>query len=161
MTAIVPGAQQDLAGSFHLHHVGHAVADMRSAVSRYCDQFGYLKASEIIHDPLQTAYVQFLQLAPANFYLELVAPDGPESKLTAFTRKGGGLHHLCYTVPALEKAIEALSTSGLRMISEPKPAIAFAGRRICWLLGADRSLVELIEGRYPGDSCAPVASSQA
>jgi methylmalonyl-CoA/ethylmalonyl-CoA epimerase len=43
----------------------------------------------------------------------------------------------------------------MRLISEPKPGLAFAGRRICWLLGDDRLPIELVERRDEADPCQP------
>jgi len=38
-----------------------------------------------------------------------------------------------------------LRSGGFFLIAAPVPAVAFDGRRIAWLLGRDRSLVELVE----------------
>lgn len=119
-------------------------------------RFGYHLASPVIHDPLQTAYIQFLQLPGERTYLELVAPDGPGSKLSNAVKRGGGLHHLCYTAAALEEAILRLEAHGMKLISDPKPGVAFDGRRICWLLGADSVPIELCERRTTQDACYPV-----
>ena len=113
----------------------------------YIQRYGYEASTEIIHDPLQTALVQFLKLAEDSSYLEFVAPDGPESKLTAAAKRGGGLNHLCYSCGPLEPVIEELEESGMRLISEPKPGRAFNGRRICWLLGGDPLPIDLVERR--------------
>jgi methylmalonyl-CoA/ethylmalonyl-CoA epimerase len=139
-----------------LHHVGYAVQSIEPAVETYVHRYGYRRASSIIHDPLQTAFVQFLQLPGDRVYLEFVAPDRPESVLAGAVKKGGGMNHLCYTAVPLEQAIAHLESTGMRLIAEPKPAVAFAGRRICWLLGEDRLLVELVERRTADDLCEPV-----
>jgi methylmalonyl-CoA/ethylmalonyl-CoA epimerase len=55
----------------------------------------------------------------------------------------------------MEQAIANLEATRMILISEPKPARAFAGRRICWLMGRDRSPVELVERRSPSDLCLP------
>ncbi len=68
----------------------------------YVGRYGYALATPVIHDPLQTAFVQFLRLAGDRTYLELAAPDGPESKLTTAAKRGG-LNHLCYTVGVCSK----------------------------------------------------------
>ena len=107
------------------------------------------------HDPRQTALVQFLKLPGETSYLEFVAPDGPGSKLTGAVKRGGGLNHLCYTAGPLEAAIGHLEANGMKLISDPKPAVAFAGRRICWLLGADQLPIELVERRDESDTCTP------
>lgn len=118
-------------------------------------RYGYERATEIIHDPQQTALVQFLKLPGETALLEFVAPDGPGSKLTATVKRGGGLSHLCYSAGRLEEAIEHLEASGMKLISDPKPAVAFAGRRICWLLGPDQLPIELVERRNDEDACVP------
>ena len=138
-----------------LHHIGYAVKLIEPIAQTYRERFGYLAATGSIHDPLQTAHVQFLQLPGEQTYLELVAPDGPESKLANAVRRGGGLNHLCYTCDSLEQAIAHLEQTGMKLISDPKPAAAFAGRRICWLLGSDPLPIELVERRSPEDLCVP------
>ena len=140
------------------HHVGYAVREIQPIEQAYVSAFGYLVESPVIHDPLQTAFVQFLRLPGATSWLELVAPDGPGSKLAGTVQKRGGLHHLCYTSGPLEATVEHLESVGLVRISEPEPAAAFDGRRICWLMTQDRSLVELVERRSETDSCEPVSS---
>lgn len=138
-----------------LHHVGYAVKQIDEIALSYRARFGYSVETGLIHDPAQTAYVQFLQLPGESSYLELVAPDGPESKLTNVVRRGGGLNHLCYTCSSLEEAITHLEDTGMRLISDPKPAVAFAGRRICWLLADDPLPIELVERADSADLCAP------
>ena len=138
-----------------LHHVGFAVAEIAPATERYVALYGYEVASPVIHEFLQTAYVQFVQLARDSSYLEFVAPDSPESKLTRAARKGGGLNHLCYTAGPLEAEIARLEEAGMRLIGAPVVSQAFAGRRICWLLGEDNVPVELVERRDDGDLCVP------
>ncbi len=138
-----------------LHHVGYAVRLIEPIAESYRQRFAYEAATGIIADPLQTAFVQFLRLPGETSYLELVAPDGPDSKLSNTVRRGGGLHHLCYACDDLEQVIAHLGETGMILISEPKPGTAFAGRRICWLLGNDPLPVELVERRTPQDLCMP------
>ena len=138
-----------------LHHVGYAVSRIEETATLYVRRFGYLAETTAIHDPLQTAIVQFLRLTGDQTYLELVAPDGPESRLANAVKRGGGLNHMCYTCGPLEAAIEALEGTAMKLISEPKPGIAFGGRRICWLLGQDPIPIELVERRDEHDACKP------
>ncbi len=138
-----------------LHHTGYAVRDIADISELYVSRFGYRVETPILHDPLQTALVQFFRLEGDAVYLEFVAPDGPVSKLTAAVKRGGGLNHLCFTCGELEPAIAHLEKQGMRLISEPKPGAAFAGRRLCWLLGTDPLPVELVERRDAADLCTP------
>ena len=138
-----------------LHHVGYAVKVIEPIAEVYIARYGYELATPVIHDPLQTALVQFLKLAADSSYLEFVAPDGPESKLVQAAKRGGGLNHLCYTCGPLEGEIAELEEKGMKLISDPKPGLAFNGRRICWLVGEDPLPVELVERRGDGDLCEP------
>jgi methylmalonyl-CoA/ethylmalonyl-CoA epimerase len=138
-----------------LHHIGYAVKEIAPRAADYVSRYGYEISTPIIHDPLQTALVQFLKLPADSSYLEFVAPDGPDSKLSNAVKRGGGLNHLCYISGPLEATIASLADHGMRLISEPKPAVAFAGRRICWLFGDDLLPIELVERRASGDLCTP------
>ena len=138
----------------NLHHVGYAVKMIDPIAATYVSRYGYDLSTPVIHDPLQTALVQFLKLAGDRTYLEFVAPDGPESKLMNAAKRGG-LNHLCYTVGPLEEVIAHLEESGMRLISEPKPGVAFGNRRICWLVGEDPLPIELVERRDDDDLCLP------
>ena len=139
---------------FELHHTGYAVEQIEPLAEKYRSRYGYTIATAILHDPLQTAFVQFLKLPRSSSYLELVAPDSPQSKLTGALKRGGGLNHLCYLCGPIEQAIAHLESEGMLLISDPKPAIAFGGRRICWLYGEGLP-IELVERRDPDDPCTP------
>jgi methylmalonyl-CoA/ethylmalonyl-CoA epimerase len=133
-----------------LHHAGIAVAEIAPAVELYIQRFGYTVASPVIHDPTQTAHVQFLQLPGETSFLEFVAPDSPASKLASFVAKGGGLNHLCYSVTDIAATVEHLRSTGMVTLCEPVAAVAFPGRKIAWLLGTDRTPIELVEAGAPG-----------
>ena len=135
---------------FSLHHVGIAVASIDESRAFYVDHFGYIVESPIIHDPVQTAFVQFLRVPGDSPFLELVAPDSPASKLASAVRKGGGLNHMCYRVSDIEAAMEKLNSIEMTVLCSPVSAVAFPGRRIAWLLGSDRVPVELVETGEPG-----------
>ena len=143
-----------------LHHIAHATPDIAATAALYARRFGYAPVTPVLHDPLQTALVQFLQLPGDPSYLELVAPDSPASKLTNAVRRGGGLNHLCYTCADMEATISHLEQNGMRLIADPRPGFAFAGRRICWLLGAEPLPIELVEQRDADDRCDPGAKPE-
>jgi methylmalonyl-CoA/ethylmalonyl-CoA epimerase len=128
-----------------LHHIGVLVKDIAKAAETYQYRFGYIVKSEVIHDPVQTALVQFFQLQGDHSYTELITPDGPNSKLNNALNKGGGLHHLCYSTDNLEEACTQLRRKQMTLISKPVSAVAFNGGRVAWLMGTDRLLVELVD----------------
>jgi methylmalonyl-CoA/ethylmalonyl-CoA epimerase len=134
-----------MASTFRVHHVGVVVKEIPGAAANYAGNLGYEIRSEVFHDPVQTAFVQFLALPGETVYLELVAPDGPASKVANALKKGGGINHICYKVPDIEGAMASLQDGGYLPLQAPVPAVAFNGRRIAWLMGRDRLLVELVE----------------
>jgi methylmalonyl-CoA/ethylmalonyl-CoA epimerase len=131
--------------NFALHHLGVLVPDLAEATAFQIESFGYIKASGLIHDPTQTVFAQFLRLPGSSTFLELITPDGPESKLTNALRRGAGLHHICYATGSIEQACTDLRAKGAFVIQEPVMSVAFVGRRIAWLVQSDRTLVELVE----------------
>src|SRR5882757_2229056 len=97
-----------LTSPLHLHHIGIVVGDITQASATYADRLGYVARSAVIHDPEQTAHVQFFSLSHDPVLVELVSPAGPASKLSAAAERGGGLHHLCYATDDIEGACREL-----------------------------------------------------
>jgi methylmalonyl-CoA/ethylmalonyl-CoA epimerase len=128
-----------------LHHIGIAVADISIATADYRRRLGCELQGELVHDPVQTALIQFLRLPGDSVLIELVAPDGPKSKLNNAVKKGGGINHVCHSTSDIELACRSLEQEGMVVIQEPIPAVAFGGRRIAWLMGDDQVLTELVE----------------
>lgn len=134
-----------------LHHVGYAVPEIAPAAADYVERYGYEIVTPIIHDPTQTAFVQFVRLGGDSTFLEFVAPDSPNSKLANAVRKGGSLNHLCYSVDDIEFTTNRLFESGMIILTAPVSAVAFRGRRVAWLIGRDRIPIELVERGKPGE----------
>jgi methylmalonyl-CoA/ethylmalonyl-CoA epimerase len=138
-------------GGIALHHVGHVVASIEESIERYRIALGALSVSEIFEDPIQRARVAFLVLpTPGLVQFELVEPATPDSPVARFLEKGGGLHHLCYEVNDLEAQILWMKSQRALLIRSPKPAVAFAGRRIAWVRTPDALLIEYLERQSPG-----------
>ena len=77
--------------------------------------------------------------------VELVSPTAESSPVSAFLARGGGFHHICYEVDDLEAALyEARSRKAL-ILRQPKPAVAFSGRRIAWIITPEKFLIEFLE----------------
>jgi len=128
-----------------VHHIGLLVPDIAKTAEIYKHRYGYELMSEIILDRTQTAYVQFLRLPGDSVLLELVSPDGEHSKLSNSLRKGGGLNHMCYATSDIEAACRLLRAQQMMLLQAPVKAAAFPGRRIAWLMGSDRTPIELVE----------------
>jgi len=114
----------------------------------FIESTGAAVVAGIIHDPLQRAYVAFLKPPGSDqVQIELVAPSNPSSPLSAFVERGGGLHHLCYEVDDLDAALTRARARQSVVIRKPKPAAAFEGRRIAWIVTREKLVIEYLE-RY-------------
>jgi methylmalonyl-CoA/ethylmalonyl-CoA epimerase len=134
--------------ALELDHIGILVADIAKAAPTYCTRYGCRIESPVIHDPVQTAHVQFLGGPGVSF--ELITPDGPGSKLSNALKKGGGLNHFCFRTDDIEADCTRLRASGMLILHKPVPAVAFEGRRIAWLMGMDGIPIELVERNAKG-----------
>jgi methylmalonyl-CoA/ethylmalonyl-CoA epimerase len=100
----------------------------------------------IFTDPAQKVKVTFISTGEEDALIELVAPDAVDAPVQRFLReKGGGLHHLCYEVEDAGAELTAMRSRGGRVVMRPKPAVAFDGRLIAWVLTREDLLVELLE----------------
>lgn len=128
------------------HHVGFVIASIKKAGESIAQSLGTEWDGEIIHDPLQHVRVAFLRAgAPNDPLVELVEPVGPESTVSQFLKRGGGLHHLCYEVNSLGEQLEVSKALGGLVARQPLPAVAFGGRRIAWVYTKNRLLLEYLE----------------
>jgi methylmalonyl-CoA/ethylmalonyl-CoA epimerase len=135
-------------GSLRLHHMGFVVADIATAMPAFTKSMAAEWDGQIFEDPLQKARVAFMTTRPGDSQIELVAPMGEGSPVARFLQeRGGGMHHLCYEVADLEAELAAFRSRGAMIASRPKPAVAFGGRRIAWVITAEKFLVELLEER--------------
>jgi methylmalonyl-CoA/ethylmalonyl-CoA epimerase len=91
-----------------------AVADLESAVRLYESVFGMTRGLRRVL-PERGVEVQFMSL-PGTL-VELLAPLGDDSPVQKFlTRRGPGLHHLCFEVADLSKALAEFEQQGLELI---------------------------------------------
>jgi methylmalonyl-CoA/ethylmalonyl-CoA epimerase len=127
-----------------LHHIGYVVASIAEGLQRWESALSVRLVSPRHADEIQRAIVLFLEL-PDGVKLELVEPLTSDSPVNGFLSKGGGLHHLCFEVDSLEQQIQHMRQHHAVLVRRPQPAVAFAGRRIAWMMTRDRLLVEYLE----------------
>ena len=167
--------------AFRFHHIGYAVADIEQARRAFmklgwrdvnaatqknrmsaCDSPSQdIRASVIPQDGVtrdenRGVYLAFLERADTNALLELVSPmhdKSPVSKLLASSNNVASSYHICYEVDDLDFSIAELKRRGYALTDSAKPAPAFNGRRVAFLLHRDAGLIELLEADpdRPGD----------
>lgn len=128
------------------HHIGYVVASIADSVQGFGNMLQADWDEQVYHDPNQGVRVTFLKSRRAGDPVwELVEPAGERSPVQAFAAQGGGLHHVCYVVDNLERALAEARGLGAIVTRPPLPAVAFGGRRIAWIYTRRRLLIEYLE----------------
>lgn len=129
-----------------LHHVGIVVSNIQEQMKAFQASLGAEWDGQIFHDPNQKVLVAFLVTNPGDAQIELVEPAGPDSPVFRFLQeKGGGIHHVCYSVADLQEAMRDFKSRGAIIVKRAKPAVAFGGRSIAWVLTHEKLLIEFLE----------------
>jgi len=102
----------------HLDHIGIAVRDLAAALRTY-EALGLRAAGEeVVED--QQVRAAFLPVGDTRLeLLESTSPDGPIGRFVE--RRGEGIHHLCFRVEDIRKALAACEEAGMTLIDrEPR-----------------------------------------
>lgn len=132
-----------------LDHIAIAVRSVDAAAARLETLLGYARKTEKVTNTRQQVTVLFLS-KPGSIDFKLIEPSSPESPLWQSLRKGEGLHHVCFRVPDVTAACEALGRDGVRILSAPAPGEAFDDHLIafCYLgMGLNVELIDTDERR--------------
>jgi methylmalonyl-CoA/ethylmalonyl-CoA epimerase len=125
-----------------LAHIGIAVRDLSSALPFYRDVLGLPVV------PLDNADgAKITGLAAGEALVELLEPAAPDTPIGKFIdRRGPGIHHVCFSTPDLDGALDRCRAAGIRLIDDT-PRIGAEGRRIAFVHPSATGgvLVELIE----------------
>jgi len=129
-----------------LNHVAIVVPDLAAAAARYRDLLG----ADVHHArdlPEHGVTVVFVTLE--NSKIELMSPLGDNSPVAKFLadHPNGGMHHVCFEVPDLAHAAEALTAGGARVLGDGKPKIGAHGLPVLFIhpKDFDGTLIELEE----------------
>jgi methylmalonyl-CoA/ethylmalonyl-CoA epimerase len=124
------------------HHIGIACRDI-DAELRALAMVGYELEGERFSDPLQK--IQGCFLVGPGPRVELLTPMDDSSPIISWLEKGVKMYHQAYEVESIEQAIATLAAQRAVVLSRAKPAVAFGGRKIVFLMFPNCLLVELIE----------------
>lgn len=109
-------------------HVGIAVRSIDAALAFYRDVLGLAPGAPEMADG---ATIVGLTLGDVQIeLLEPRDPDGPVAKFLA--KRGPGIHHVCYRVPNLDRALARCRAAGYQLIDQV-PRRGAHGRRIAFL----------------------------
>jgi methylmalonyl-CoA/ethylmalonyl-CoA epimerase len=109
-------------------HVGIAVRSIDAALAFYRDVLG------LTPDAPETADgATIVGLTLGDVQIELLEPRDPDGPVARFlAKRGPGIHHVCYRVPNLDRALERCRAAGYQLIDQV-PRRGAHGRRIAFL----------------------------
>ncbi|WP_126444185.1 VOC family protein [Sulfuricystis multivorans] len=125
-------------------HIGIFVSSLEEG-RRQLWPLGIRDWTEAVEDRLQKVTVAF-GYDDRGLCYEIIAPLGEGGPVTPVLRSGRNiLNHVAYRVADLDQTVQDLRSAGSMPLGEAKPAAAFAGRRIVFVLTPLRMILELIE----------------
>ena len=129
-----------------LNHVAIVVPDLAKAKYIYEDVLG-ARVSDVKALPEHGVCTVFVDLG--NTKIELLHPLGNGSPISNFLEQNlnGSIHHVCYEVQNIEKAVKLLKDKGVRVLGNGIPRIGAHGKLVVFLHPKDflGTLIELEE----------------
>lgn len=112
-----------------IHHVGIVVDNLEQAMSFWRDLLGLSLVKTAV---VQDQGVKAALLKAGQSEIELLEPLTAESGVGRFlSRRGGGLHHVCFETENVEAELSRARTKGIQLIDQqPRPGLA---GMICFL----------------------------
>jgi len=101
-----------------------------------------ISVSKIVNDEYQNALLCLIETGN-GITIELVS--GPQ--VQGFLKKAISYYHLCFTIDNIAHEIDRLLKEGAILLSDPKPAILFDGRKVAFLYTTE-GIIELLEERH-------------
>lgn len=123
-------------------HLGIAVESLEAILPFYRDVLGM---PEVALDDADGARIK--AVAAGESLVELLEAEKPDSPIGKFlTKRGPGIHHICFAVDDLDGMLARCKAQGLQLIDET-PRIGAEGKRIAFLHPKSTAgvLVELTE----------------
>ena len=127
-----------------INHIGYAVKRIERAITSF-EKLGF-GFEQIIDDTDRNVRLAFGN--KDGYRIELVSPlDAKvDSPVDQYLGNSVGMpYHICYESDDLDNEIEELKKQGFKVILEPKPAVAFNGKRVVFLINIGFGLMEIVE----------------
>ncbi len=115
--------------AYRVDHIGIAVRSIDQAL----DVYRALGLEVARRERVKSQGVEAAFLPVGESRLELLEPTSEDSPVGKFlSRKGPGLHHICFAVPDIERALEDLARRGFRLVNRA-PVEGAQGKRVAFL----------------------------
>jgi methylmalonyl-CoA/ethylmalonyl-CoA epimerase len=105
-----------------LNHVGVAVPSIEAAKETYRSLYGVSDADITATGEMPEQGVRYAFVNVDNSQIELIEPLGENSPIKKFLEKNpaGGQHHVCFEVPDIHAAKDAMIERGATVLNEPR-----------------------------------------
>jgi len=127
-----------------IHHVAIVVEDIQAVLGFWGNALG-LELTHTEQVPEQQAKIACFPTGESE--IELVEPTSDTSGMARYlTKRGPGMHHICFEVDNLTEVLSVLKAQGIRLIDET-PRIGGGGKQIAFIHPESTQgvLVELCE----------------
>lgn len=127
-----------------IDHIGYAVKRIDRAITAF-QKLGF-EFEPVIDDTDRNVKLAFGD--KDGYRIELVAPldKKQESPVDQYLSNAVGTpYHICYESENLDAEIEELAKQGFKVVIEPRPAVAFGGRRVVFMMNIGFGLMEIVE----------------
>jgi len=113
-----------------IDHIGIAVADLEAAIEVYRRLTGSAPAHRQV---VESDGVEAVMFEVGESRIELLGSTREDSKIAGFiAKRGGGLHHVAYGVPDVQRCLDDYAAQGLRLL-DTAPRVGAAGRLVAFL----------------------------
>ncbi len=127
-----------------IDHIGYAVKRMDRAQSSF-EKLGF-SFEQVVDDTDRNVKITFG--INDGYRIELVAPldKNLKSPVDQYLGNASGTpYHICYESDNFDNEIESLKRQGFKVVIEPRPAAAFDGRRVVFMMNLGFGLMEIVE----------------
>jgi len=121
------------------HHLGIACKDLELAKVWVSRMHSIVKEGKPVFDPLQNATLVLLHTAE-GLLIEMISGE----QVQHIVKRGTNFYHICYSVSTIDQSVKDLEGKGAIVISSPKPAVLFDGRKVAFL-HTPMGMIELLE----------------
>lgn len=98
-----------------LDHIGIATPDLENAPFFKTLGLAHLGVEEVISEKVKVSFFDTLNSAR----IELLEPTSVDSPIAGFlTKRGPGIHHICFRVKGIEALVTHLKQAGVQLINE-------------------------------------------
>lgn len=129
---------------WEIDHIGVAVKNLEEGFKIYRTMgWSDFDIEEVPTEKVKVGFIKFEN----QVNIELLEPTTDDSVIAKFlTKRGPGIHHICYRVKNIEKVMETLKNEGVRLLDE-KPRIGAHNCKVCFIHPASNNgvLIELSE----------------